>query len=200
MTKRQTNALPLLWATVLLPQIAALRIFGRLPGKSGRTVAHSGSRCVLTELFQLKWARAVSGFAVLSALNWAAPAVADALPETTIQIGGYAIRVEVADTPASRTRGLMRRKNLAENQGMLFVFDEAAAHSIWMKDTPLPLAVAFIDASGRILNIAEMKPFSLDNHTADGDALYALEVNRGWFSRRGIKAGDKVERLEIHVK
>lgn len=90
----------------------------------------------------------------------------------------------------------MQRKDLAENHGMLFVFEEASAHSIWMKDTPLPLAVAFIDASGRILNIVEMKPFSLDNHTADGDALYALEMNRGWFARRGIKAGDKVERLE----
>ncbi len=198
--RRKNSALPLLRATDLLPHSAVLRLFARSPGKSGKTVAHSGSRLSLTELFQLKWARAISGFAVLSALNWAAPALADALPETTIQIGGHAIRVEVADTPASRTRGLMQRKNLAENQGMLFVFDEAAAHSIWMKDTPLPLAVAFIDASGRILNIAEMKPFSLDNHTADGDALYALEVNRGWFSRRDIKAGDKVERLEIHVK
>lgn len=90
----------------------------------------------------------------------------------------------------------MHREKLAENDGMLFIFPEAGPHGIWMKNTPLPLAVAFIDRYGIILNIAEMTPLSLDAHTANGDALYALEMKGGWFARHGIKPGARVTALE----
>ena len=101
----------------------------------------------------------------------------------------YLIRAEVAADFASRSRGLMHRKALGPNAGMLFVFDEAAAHCMWMKNTFVPLSVAFLDDGGEIVNIADMTPHSEQAHCAARPARYALEMNRGWFVARGIKPG-----------
>ena len=101
----------------------------------------------------------------------------------------YLIRAEVAADFASRSRGLMHRKALAPNAGMLFVFDEAAAHCMWMKNTFVPLSVAFLDDGGEIVNIADMTPHSEQAHCAARPARYALEMNRGWFAARGLKPG-----------
>jgi hypothetical protein len=79
---------------------------------------------------------------------------------------------------------------------MLFVFPAAQRQSFWMKNTPLPLSIAFVDAKGTILNIRDMMPFTTDGHPSDGEALYALEMNRGWFAQRGIKAGDRILGLD----
>jgi uncharacterized membrane protein (UPF0127 family) len=107
-----------------------------------------------------------------------------------------AIRAEVADAVDTRMHGLMMREKLGPNEGMLFVFPATRQQSFWMKNTPLPLSIAFIDAKGMILNIRDMMPFTTDGHPSDGEALYALEVNRGWFAQRGIKAGDRVQGLD----
>jgi uncharacterized protein len=128
-------------------------------------------------------------------LLWTALAFAHADPLFTIplRINGHEIRAEVAHTAGARAKGLMHRKSLPENHGMLFVYPEPGPHAMWMLNTPIPLSVAFVDADGVILNIRTMAPLSRDSHTAAGDALYALEMNAGWFERRGIKKGDRLE-------
>jgi len=136
---------------------------------------------------------------VLAALAFglaAAGASAQApLKTTTLRIGTHAIKAEVADTDESRTRGLMFRQSLGRNDGMLFIFTEMAYHSMWMMNTYVPLSVAFLDAEGRILNVEDMEPKTQDTHSAAGPARYALEMNRGWFAERKIKAGDRVAGL-----
>ena len=103
---------------------------------------------------------------------------------------------EVAATEDSRALGLMHRKKpLAENHGMLFVFTASGFHSMWMKNTYIPLSVAFLDDSGAILNIADMSPLTTQPHTAAGFARYALEMNQGWFAARGLRAGARIEGL-----
>ena len=89
----------------------------------------------------------------------------------------------------------MQRSLLCANCGMLFIFEKADRYSFWMKNTPLPLSIAFIAADGSILNIEKMQPNTIDTHDALGDALYALEMNSGWFTRNGIKRGIIVQGL-----
>jgi uncharacterized membrane protein (UPF0127 family) len=122
----------------------------------------------------------------------AAPAAAQNLPVTQLSAGMHLIRAEVAADFGSRSQGLMHRKSLGPNAGMLFIFDEAAPHCMWMKNTYIPLSVAFIDAQGVIINIADMTPHSEQSHCATRPAVYALEMTQGWFAQRGIKAGAKL--------
>ena len=122
----------------------------------------------------------------------AAPAAAQPLPVTQLSAGMHLIRAEVAADMSSRSQGLMHRKSLAPNAGMLFVFDQAAPHCMWMKNTYIPLSVAFIDAQGVIINIADMQPHSEQSHCAARPAVYALEMTQGWFAQRGIKPGAKL--------
>ena len=117
------------------------------------------------------------------------------LPTTTVKVGTHPLKVEVVANDADRARGLMFREKLGRDDGMLFVFPELAYHSMWMKNTLIPLSVAFIDRDGVILNILDMQPHSLDSHMSAGPALYAIETNVGWFKAKGIKAGDKVTGL-----
>ena len=142
----------------------------------------------------------VPGFAAraLAALLLAAAGLAQAeapLPVRQVKVAGHALRVEVAATIEQRMKGLMFREKLGANDGMLFVFDEPGYHAMWMKNTPLPLSVAFVDGAGAILNILDMEPHTLDQHAAAGPAVYAIETNKGWFAKRRIKAGDKVTGL-----
>jgi uncharacterized protein len=126
----------------------------------------------------------------------AAQAAADAkLTTTTIKVGSHALRVEVAASDAARQKGLMFRERLGRNDGMLFVFDEPAYHSMWMKNTLIPLSVAFVDAKGEILNVLDLEPHSLETRMSAGPATFAIETNRGWFAERGLKAGDRVTGL-----
>ncbi|MDP1526197.1 MAG: DUF192 domain-containing protein [Rhodocyclaceae bacterium] len=127
---------------------------------------------------------------------FASLAVAQGMPVMELTAGFHRIEAEVAATPQSRAQGLMHRKAMDSQRGMLFVFTHDAAHCMWMKNTLLPLAVAFMDANGRILNIAEMKPHSEENHCAMKPARYALEMNAGWFAQRGLKAGDVMGGIE----
>jgi uncharacterized membrane protein (UPF0127 family) len=111
------------------------------------------------------------------------------LPVVKLTAGMHVIQAEVAADFGTRAQGLMHRKALGQNTGMLFVFDEAAFHCMWMKNTLIPLSVAFLDERGTILNIADMTPHSEESHCAARPARFALEMNRGWFAERGIKAG-----------
>jgi uncharacterized membrane protein (UPF0127 family) len=121
---------------------------------------------------------------------------ADPLVTYPLRIKKHEIRAEVANTEQDRMRGLMFRDKLAENSGMIFLYPRPEASAMWMKNTRIALAVAFIDSNGRILNIAEMEPYSERAHASAGAAAYALEMNRGWFRKQGIKAGDLVEGLK----
>jgi uncharacterized membrane protein (UPF0127 family) len=136
---------------------------------------------------------------LLAALWIAAPLAAAQpqarLPTLALNAGIHLIQAEVASTNPSRAQGLMFRKSLAANQGMLFVFAEVERHCMWMRNTYVPLSVAFMDEAGVILNIADMQPQTENSHCAAGPARYALEMNQGWFAAKGIKPGARISGL-----
>ena len=123
------------------------------------------------------------------------PLADTALRSAQLRIGTHKLRVEVAENDAQRSRGLMHREKMPRDQGMLFIFEEPAYQAMWMKNTLIPLSVAFVDREGVILNIRDMQPQTLDTHMSAGPALYAIETNKGWFAERGIKEGVKVSGL-----
>jgi uncharacterized membrane protein (UPF0127 family) len=133
---------------------------------------------------------------LLAACSLHAGAPAQELPRAALEVGGWGLQAEIAISPQARATGLGGRTTLPENQGMLFVILGDAQPCMWMKDTPIPLAVAFVDPTGIILNIAEMQPNSLDLHCALGPSGYALEMNAGWFSQRGIGPGARLSGLD----
>ena len=110
--------------------------------------------------------------------------------------GMHRIEAEVAATPGSRQTGMMQRTTMAPQRGMLFVFPEVASHCMWMRNTLLPLSVAFLDEKGRIINVEDMQPQSDDNHCAAKPARYALEMNLGWFKSHGLGAGFAIMGIE----
>ena len=131
----------------------------------------------------------------LLAVSVAGSALAE-LPAVQLAAGMHLIRAELADSMGARMEGLMHRKSMPQGSGMVFVFDEAAAHCMWMKNTLIPLSVAFIDEAGAIINVADMQPHSEQSHCATRPARYALEMNKGWFAQRGIKSGAQLRGLE----
>jgi len=131
--------------------------------------------------------RSVLLFAALAA----APAFAQH-PLAHLNAGMHLIRAEVVSDPGTRAQGLMYRKSMPQNAGMLFIFDEAEVHCMWMKNTLIPLSVAFIDDRGAIVNIADMEPQTEASHCAAQPVRYALEMNRGWFAARGVKPGSRL--------
>jgi len=118
------------------------------------------------------------------------------LPEVQLTAGVNLIRAELADDFTSRMQGLMYRTSLAPNGGMLFVFDKADTQCMWMKNTLIPLSVAFIDDNGKIVNIADMQPQTEDAHCAAEPVRYALEMEQGWFAQRGFKPGMRLGGLD----
>ncbi len=122
--------------------------------------------------------------------------LADPLLTFPLRIRGHEVRAELANTDETRRTGLMFRKSLAENGGMLFVYETPGRHAMWMKNTLVPLSVAFMDRDGRIINIEDMEPLSEKAHASKGEAWYSLEMNWGWFAKRGIRPGDRVEGLK----
>jgi uncharacterized membrane protein (UPF0127 family) len=121
-----------------------------------------------------------------------APTARAGLPLAELELGMFRIEAEVAATDTSRRLGLMNRTEMAAQHGMVFVFPVDARHCMWMKNTLLPLSVAFLDTEGKIINIEDMAPRTEDGHCAAAAARFALEMNRGWFAARGFKAGDVV--------
>ena len=114
------------------------------------------------------------------------------LPSITLSAGMHLIQAEVAQTPEQRSTGLMFRSTMGPNEGMLFAFEEPGQQCFWMKNTLLPLSVAFVDDVGQIVNIENMKPQTLDSHCSKKPVRFVLEMNDGWFAKRGIKAGFKL--------
>ena len=115
------------------------------------------------------------------------------LPAIRLSTGMHVLQVMVAQTPEQLSTGLMFRKTMGTNDGMLFVFDEPGQQCFWMKNTLLPLSVAFIDDTGTVANIDDMKPQTLDSHCSTRPVRFVLEMNVGWFEKRGIKAGSKFQ-------
>ena len=114
------------------------------------------------------------------------------LMRVKITAGMYIIDAQVARTPDQRTTGLMFRKEMPQSEGMLFVFEQPSRLCFWMKNTLLPLTAAFVSDDGTIVNLADMKPQTTDSHCATKPVRYVLEMNQGWFAKRGIKAGSKL--------
>jgi uncharacterized membrane protein (UPF0127 family) len=119
------------------------------------------------------------------------------LPTVELQAGMHLIRAEVAADFDTRAKGLMFRERLGPNEGMLFVFQERAQQCFWMKNTQIPLSIAFIDDDGTIANVADMKPFDESSHCSARPVRFALEMDQGWFARRGVLNGVRLrnERL-----
>ena len=114
------------------------------------------------------------------------------LPAVELTAGMHRIVAEVAATLPQQMVGLMHRTEMDANEGMLFVYDTPTVHCFWMRNTLLPLTIAFIDDSGRIVNLADMKPQTDDSHCAASPVRFALEMNQGWFAKRGLKAGSRL--------
>jgi uncharacterized membrane protein (UPF0127 family) len=131
----------------------------------------------------LKWFILVSFF-------WVPFVYSQSFPKIPVYLKDKEIWVEVVRTPEERAQGLMGRKHLGEDEGMLFIFEKEDYHSFWMKNTLIPLSIAFIDREGKILKIADMEPLTLDSHPPPKPILYALEVKKGWFSMNGLQVGD----------
>ena len=136
-------------------------------------------------------------FRALTAVFLMLPALgANAASLLKLQLASGNIEVEVAATQAERALGLMNRKAMPESRGMLFVYPAPAYFCMWMKNTRIPLSVAFIDAQGKVINIEDMAPHTETNHCAARNAMFALEATQGWFAQHGVSAGTQVLGLE----
>ncbi len=141
----------------------------------------------------LKTIRRLAVFGLMFAQSLALHA---ASPLLHLSLGSGTLDVEVAATKNQRAQGLMNRTSMPESRGMLFVYPAPAYFCMWMKNTLIPLSVAFIDAQGQVINIADMVPHSETNHCTQRNATYALEANRDWFTKHGVTAGTQVLGLE----
>lgn len=119
------------------------------------------------------------------------------LAMVTLQAGIHLVKAEVADDERKRAIGLMFRESLAPNHGMLFVFREKAGHCFWMRNTLIPLSIAFLDDDGTIVNIEDMAPRSEDSHCPKRPVRFALEMEQGWFAKRGLAAGAKLASPQV---
>ena len=140
----------------------------------------------------LKARAAVMGLALLACAAATAQTGPQKLPSIRLNAGIHNIEAEVAQSPDERSIGLMFRKEMGANQGMLFTFEQPAQQCFWMKNTLLPLSIAFITDDGSIVNIEHMKPQTLESHCSTKPVRFVLEMNEGWFDKRGIKPGTKL--------
>ncbi|MCM8613551.1 DUF192 domain-containing protein [Accumulibacter sp.] len=141
------------------------------------------------------WIRSMLCSGTLAVPLLAVPALAQ-MPRIELSAGMYRIDAEVAANDATRMQGLMNRRSLPAGQGMLFVFRQPQRHCMWMRNTYVPLSVAFLDRDGHILNIEDMQPESETNHCAARAASFALEMNLGWFADKGIRPGTRIAGIE----
>jgi uncharacterized membrane protein (UPF0127 family) len=114
------------------------------------------------------------------------------LPAVQLRVGMHNIRAQLATTPLQRQIGLMYRQSMPTHEGMLFVFEDAQPQCFWMRNTLIPLSVAFLDDDGTVVNIADMKPLTEDSHCSAKPVRYVLEMNQGWFAKRGVKPGTRL--------
>jgi len=135
------------------------------------------------------WSASLKWF-ILVSFFWVPFVYSQSFPKIPVYLKDKEIWVEVVRTPEERAQGLMGRKHLGEDEGMLFIFEKEDYHSFWMKNTLIPLSIAFIDCEGKILKIADMEPLTLDSHPPPKPILYALEMKKGWFSTNSLQVGD----------
>jgi uncharacterized membrane protein (UPF0127 family) len=114
------------------------------------------------------------------------------LQRVVLKAGFHQIDTQLAMTPEQRSIGLMHRRDMPQHEGMLFVFPEASKQCFWMKNTLIPLTAAFVADDGTIVNLKDMKPLSTDSHCSDRPVRFVLEMNVGWFAKKGLKAGSKI--------
>ncbi|MDP3616479.1 MAG: DUF192 domain-containing protein [Rhodoferax sp.] len=138
--------------------------------------------------------------ATLGSLGHAQNAPQLDLPRIKLSAGMHLIDTQVAATPEQRSTGLMFRKDMPPSEGMLFVFEQASQQCFWMKNTLLPLTAAFVANDGTIVNLADMKPQATDSHCASQPVRYVLEMNQGWFGKKGIKAGFRLSGKPFQTK
>jgi uncharacterized protein len=114
------------------------------------------------------------------------------LQRTTLTAGIHQIDVQLAQTQDQLSTGLMHRNSMPQNEGMLFVFQHASQQCFWMRNTRIPLTAAFISDDGTIVNLADMKPQTTESHCSTKPVRFVLEMNKGWFAKKGIKPGNKL--------
>ncbi len=140
--------------------------------------------------------RLLSLVLAISLMAWMAAANAQQpqmnLPRITLQAGMYQIDTQVAQTPDQRSVGLMWRRDMPLHEGMLFVFEQPATHCFWMMNTLIPLTAAFVADDGAIVNLADMQPQTVNSHCSERPVRFVLEMNQGWFAKRGLKAGARL--------
>jgi uncharacterized protein len=129
--------------------------------------------------------------AAATACAWAQAPQTD-LPRVKLSAGMHQIEAQVAQTNEQRATGLMNRQEMPQHEGMLFVFEQPSVQCFWMKNTLLPLTAAFVADDGTVVNLADMKPLALESHCSTKPVRFVLEMNQGWFARKGIKAGAKL--------
>lgn len=131
-------------------------------------------------------------FFALPGLVWPQESPQLHLPRVTLSAGMHLINVQVAATNEQRATGLMFRKEMPTSEGMLFIFEQPSSQCFWMKNTLLPLTAAFVADDGTIVNLADMKPQTTNSHCSTQPVRYVLEMNQGWFAKRGIKPGSRL--------
>ena len=150
--------------------------FFKIPAKAGR------------------WLLALATATALFLPGWSAAQQAPQLNLQRVKLtaGMHVVEAQVAITPQERQIGLMLRKDMPQHEGMLFVFEQASEQCFWMKNTLLPLTAAFVADDGTIVNTADMKPETSNSHCSAKPVRYVLEMNQGWFAKKGIKQGSKL--------
>ncbi len=139
----------------------------------------------------LAWTLA-AGFTVGGIASAQPQGVPQTLPTIALQAGMHIVRAAVAQTPEQRQTGLMFRREMPQHEGMLFVFDDLSTQCFYMRNTLLPLSIAFLADDGSVVNLADMQPQTLDSHCSAKPVRYALEMNQGWFAKRGVKPGSRL--------
>lgn len=169
-------------------------IYVKLASQSGAwtNTVRRGALRLLTGIAVLAASTSASTAASTAASAQAAAQQPQRLQAITLGAGMHNIHAELALTPDQRQMGLMYRRDLASHEGMLFVFETAQPQCFWMRNTPTPLTIAFVADDGAIVNLADMKPFDESSHCSTQPVRYVLEMNQGWFAKRGIKAGFKL--------
>ncbi len=147
----------------------------------------------------------LAGFSALLLLGQSKPVHAQEgpqlnLPRVTLAQGMHQISAQVAQTPLQRQIGLMNRKDMPQHEGMLFIFEEPSEQCFWMKNTLLPLTAAFVADDGTIVNLADMKPQTLESHCSAKPVRFVLEMNQGWFAKKGLKAGARLSGAPFDTK
>ena len=146
----------------------------------------------MKKLIRFTAACVVCAGAALSSLAQAQNAAQSNLPHITLTAGFYQLDTEVAQTPTQHAIGLMHRKSMAQQEAMLFVFERPTTQCFWMKNTLIPLTAAFVADDGTVVNLEDMQPQTTNSHCSAKPVRYVLEVNQGWFAKKGLKAGSKL--------